>query len=313
MDDLPVHGALPEGETRGGVAERIVAAFRAAGVPEVYGFVNGVRVEEAPESGAALAAWTAAGYPLGNHGWAHENLNRVSAAEFEAEIVRNEATLERFGRGRDWRWFRYPFLAGRRRPRAARLRAGGARAARLPDRGRDHGLLGLAVERRVRALPGWRHSAGARVPERAYLDAVREATTRSRGLSRAVYGRDVPYVLLTHVSPFNARMMPRVLALYREEGFRFTTLAAAQADSVYARDTDPARPAGPTSLEARARGRGLPLPPRTDRRRCSTPPAGDRRAPPRCLTTRARGASRVGQSARSTGARRRAPARSRGR
>jgi hypothetical protein len=100
--------------------------------------------------------------------------------------------------------------------------------------------------------------------ERAYLDAVREGITRSRGMSRALYGRDVPYVLLTHVSPFNARLMPRVLALYRAEGFRFTTLAAAHADPVYRQDADPSRPAGPTSLEARARERGVPIPPRAD-------------------------------------------------
>jgi hypothetical protein len=55
-----------------------------------------------------------------------------------------------------------------------------------------------------------------------------------------------------------------VLALYRQEGFRFTTLEAAQRDSVYRRDTDPSQPAGATSLEARARERGLPVTPRVD-------------------------------------------------
>jgi len=67
------------------------------------------------------------------------------------------------------------------------------------------------------------------------------------------------------VGAFNARMMPRILALYRQEGFRFTTLEAAQRDSIYRRDMDPGLPAGPQSLEARARQRGLPIPPRTDR------------------------------------------------
>ena len=73
-------------------------------------------------------------------------------------------------------------------------------------------------------------------------------------------------MLLTHVGAFNARMMPRILELYRREGFRFTTLEAAQRDSIYRRDVDPSLPAGPPSLEARARERGLPIPPRTDRR-----------------------------------------------
>jgi peptidoglycan-N-acetylglucosamine deacetylase len=265
MDDLPVHGALPAGETRSDVAERIVAAFRAAGVPEVYGFVNGASVEREPETGAALTAWTAAGYPLGNHTWSHKNLNQVSAGEFEAEIVRNEATLQRFGPGRDWRWLRYPFLAEGDDPakrdsvRAALARRGYKIAAVTMDFSDWQWSDAYA-----RCRAGGSPQALASL-ESAYLDAVREAITRSRGMSRALYGRDVPYVLLTHISAFNARMMPRVLALYREQGFRFTTLAAAQADAVYGHDADPGRPAGPTSLEARARERGLSVPQRTDR------------------------------------------------
>lgn len=265
MDDLSVHGALPEGETRRSVAERIVAAFRAAGVPEVYGFVNGAYVEREPETGSALAAWTAAGYPLGNHTWAHKNLNQVSAEEFEAEIVRNEATLQRFGQGRDWRWFRYPFLAEGDDPakrdsvRAVLARRGYRIAAVTMDFSDWQWSDAYA-----RCRAGGNQEA-LEALESAYLEAVREGISRSRSMSHALYGRDIPYVLLTHISPFNARMMPRVLELYREEGFQFTTLAAAQRDPVYRQDTDPSQPAGPTSLEERAGERGLPIPQRTDR------------------------------------------------
>ena len=101
--------------------------------------------------------------------------------------------------------------------------------------------------------------------ELGFLDAVRESIDRSRSLARALYGRDVPYVLLTHVSPFNARMIPRVLGVYREAGSRFTTLANAERDSIYRADVEPGRPAGATSLESRARARGVPIPPRQDR------------------------------------------------
>ena len=265
MDDLPVHGPLPAGETRTSVAERILAAFRAAGVPEVYGFVNGAAAEREPGSDGALAAWSAAGYPLGNHTWSHPNLDQVSAAAFEAELARNEATLERFAPGRDWRWLRYPYLV----EGSARARRDSVRAA-LARRG--YRIAAVTMD-----YSDWqwndayaRCRAGGSAPalealELAYLANVREAAARARTVSRALYGRDVPYVLLTHVSPFNARMMPRVLAAYREAGFRFTTLAAAQADSIYREDMEPGRPAGPTSLEARARARGAPVPPRTDR------------------------------------------------
>ena len=48
MDDLPVHGVLPPGDTRTNVAQRILSAFKAAGVPEVYGFTNGFQLDREP-------------------------------------------------------------------------------------------------------------------------------------------------------------------------------------------------------------------------------------------------------------------------
>ena len=212
-----------------------------------------------------LSSWTAAGYPLGNHTWSHRNLNQASAQEFESEIVRNEETLRRFGGGELRRWLRYPYLAEgndaakRDSVRAALARRGYRIAAVTMDYSDWQWNEAYA---RCRA-PG--QESGLAALESAYLENVREAANRSRTLSRSLYGRDVPYVLLTHVGAFNARMMPRILQLYRQEGFRFTTLEAAQRDSIYARDMDPSQPAGATSLEARARQRGLPIPPRTDR------------------------------------------------
>ena len=265
MDDLPVHAVLPPGDTRTNVAQRILSAFKAAGVPEVYGFTNGFQLEREPGSDTVLSAWVAAGYPLGNHTWSHRNLDQVSVQEFEAEIVRNEETLRRFGGGELRRWLRYPYLvegsdsAKRDSVRAALARRGYRIAAVTMDYSDWQWNEAYA---RCRA-PG--KEAGLAALENAYLENVREAASRSRALSRALYGRDVPYVLLTHVGAFNARMMPRILDLYRREGFRFTTLEAAQRDSIYRRDMDPRLPAGPASLEARARQRGLPIPPRTDR------------------------------------------------
>jgi peptidoglycan/xylan/chitin deacetylase (PgdA/CDA1 family) len=264
MDDLPVHYGLPPGETRASVAEQILAAFKAAGVPEVYGFVNGYQLEREPESAAALTAWTKAGYPLSNHTWSHRNLTMISAEEFDAEIGRNEETLRRFGNGELHRWLRYPYLAEGNDPakrdsvRAAVARRGYRIAAVTMDYS-DYQWNDPYV--RCRA-PG-RESELAAL-EKAFLENVRETAKRSRALSHALYGRDVPYVLLTHIGTMEARMMPRVLEAYRQEGFRFVTLEAAQRDSIYRRDMDPSLPAGPTSLEARARQRGLPVPPRTN-------------------------------------------------
>lgn len=265
MDDLPVHGTLPPGETRLTVAQKILAAFRAAGVPEVYGFVNGYQLEREPGSEAALAAWTAAGYPLGNHTWSHQNLNRIGAGEFDTEVARDEETLRRFGGGELRRWLRYPYLAEGNDP----AKRDSARAV-LARRGYRIAAVTMDYsdwqwnDAFVRCLaPG--HEAELAALDTAYLANVRESADRSRTLAHALYGRDVPYVLLTHVGMMEARMMPRVLEVYRQAGFRFTSLEAAQRDSIYRRDMDPSLPAGLPSLEARAQQRGLPVPPRTNR------------------------------------------------
>ena len=49
FDDLPAHGPLPTGVTREDVTRKILAAFKDAKVPEVYGFVNAGKLDAHPE------------------------------------------------------------------------------------------------------------------------------------------------------------------------------------------------------------------------------------------------------------------------
>ena len=101
--------------------------------------------------------------------------------------------------------------------------------------------------------------------EQAYLQAARNEASRARTMSKALFGRDIPYVLLMHLGAFDARMMPRLLDLYRREGFRFVTLEKAQQDAFYRPDIDLSGPLSPDTLEAAMAARGLrPPPSRTD-------------------------------------------------
>ena len=111
FDDLPAHGPLPPGETRIQVANKVIKALKKAHVPPTYGFVNGIAVEQHPETGAVLAAWRAAGNPLGNHTWSHMNLNQHSLQQFEDDAQKNVPLLELQMTGADWKWFRFPYLA----------------------------------------------------------------------------------------------------------------------------------------------------------------------------------------------------------
>ena len=123
FDDLTAHASLPQGDTRVGVGERIIAALKAGGAPAI-GFVNGVQLEREPASAPVLDKWRAAGLTLGNHGWSHANLDQLSDAQFLSELEKNEPVLKARMGAADWRWFRYPFLAEAAAdpPRRARIR-----------------------------------------------------------------------------------------------------------------------------------------------------------------------------------------------
>ncbi|MBL8550188.1 MAG: polysaccharide deacetylase family protein [Hyphomonadaceae bacterium] len=261
FDDIPVHGPLPDGETRLGAIRSMAAALKEAGVGEAYGFVNAASIAREPELGDTLEAWRSAGYPLGNHGWSHLNLNEVSAEAYIGDIVRNEPPLRRRMRGKDWRWFRYPFLAegdeaGKRAAVRRTLAQRGYRIAAVTTSFDDYLWNGPYARCR-----GRNDEASVGELERLYLEAARESIRRDRDLAKRLYGRDIPYVALLHVGAFNARMLPRLLALYREHGFRFVPLAQASADPAYASDVSPASTPEPVGLGARLQARGVAAPP----------------------------------------------------
>lgn len=260
IDDLPVHGPLPEGATALEVNRQMIRAITDARVQGVTVFVNGHWTETNPETGAALQAWTDAGIPAANHGWSHKSLDAVSADAFKEEITRNESVLERFSGGRDWRWFRFPFLHEgvdpAKRTEIRNFLAG--RSYRIASVSMDFSDWKFTAPY-VRCKAAKNEAAIAEM-ERLYLAAVRDNIDYSRTLGRAVYGREIPQVLLMHVGAFSAHMMPKVIAEYRKAGFRFVSLAEAQADPAYAEDNDPRLPARPQYLSARAVAKGIPLP-----------------------------------------------------
>src|SRR5260370_6995204 len=59
-----------------------------------------------------LNAWLDAGHDLGNHTFSHRDLNAMSVADFEQDIIRGESPLPHIltARGKTLRYFRYPML-----------------------------------------------------------------------------------------------------------------------------------------------------------------------------------------------------------
>ncbi|MGU3392358.1 GDSL-type esterase/lipase family protein [Sphingomonas sp. M1A8_2b] len=234
FDDIPAHGPLAPGQTRVDVIRGITAALAAAHAP-AFGFMNaGFGLDTPADSAKAIAAWRAAGLPLGNHTYSHGDLAKVGATAFLADVVRNEAPLVRAAKGTDWHWFRYPFLSEGKTSaehdavRAA-LRARGYRIAAVTMSFDDY-----SWNPPYAAAAAKHDTAGITTLETSYLAAARSAALASRARAMSQVGHDIPYVLLMHVGSFDARMLPRLLDLYTSMGFRFVTLPQAEADPYYA-------------------------------------------------------------------------------
>lgn len=258
-DDLPAHSALPPGVTRVQVAADLLKASAEAKAP-AFGFINAVQNEREPDSAPVLKMWRDAGQPLGNHTWSHQNLASLTPEAFIAEIERNEPALKALMGEEDWRWLRYPFLsegdtAEKRLAVRSWLAANHYKIASVTLGFGDYAYN----EPYARCVAKGDQAAIAEL-ERRFLDGAAADADRARGMSQAVYGQDIPYVLLMHGGAFDARMAPRLFKLYQDKGFEFTTLAEAQKHPFYRTDTDPGLPPQPTTLDAALRAKGLPVP-----------------------------------------------------
>ncbi len=259
-DDLPAHSTLPPGETRVEIGRKIIAAMRDVHMPPAYGFMNGSFAEKEPLSVPMLQDWRDAGLPLGNHTWSHMSLNQRSVADWEADVLKNEPLLKSYMKDGDWHWLRFPNLAEgdtseKRQQARDFLQSHGYRIAGVTMSFADY----LYNDPYARCVAKNDTAAIAQL-EDAYLKAAETTIDYTRSMSKTLYGRDIPYVLLMHVGALDARMLPRLLQLYRNKGFTFVTLEKAEQDPFYKNDQFLSSDDTSDTLESAMRARNLQLP-----------------------------------------------------
>jgi peptidoglycan-N-acetylglucosamine deacetylase len=261
FDDLPTHGPLPPGMTRLEITQSILGTLAREKLTPVYGFINGGRGAEDSNSLPVLQAWRQAEQPLGNHTWAHLDLNTESPQAFGEEVLKNEVLLSSLMGERDWHWLRYPFLhegdtLGKRRAVRAWLLAHGYKIAEVSMDFEDY----LWNEPYARCVAN-NDEASIRRLHDSYLAVADQYYGVFRELSHLLYGRDVKYVLLMHVGAFDARMLPELLALYRAKGVKFISLPDAMSDPAYQDDPDIGEATGGTFLELMSQKKMMKFPP----------------------------------------------------
>jgi peptidoglycan-N-acetylglucosamine deacetylase len=249
FDDLPVHGPLPPGMTRLDVERSIVAALKQAHAPQVYGFINAKRLDEDPGTLQVLKEWKAAGFPLGNHTYSHPNLDQLSVEAYEKEIADNEPVLQQLMGNENWHWFRYPFLAEGDTPEKRRaiwdyLKQHGYRVAEVTLSFADYNYNDPYARCMAKG-----DTQSIELLKSIYLQAAANSLVVGQQEEQLAFGRPIPHVMLLHIGAFETVMLPRLLDLLRQKGFRLVTLPEAESDAAYSADSDLAAKYGGSPLQ----------------------------------------------------------------
>jgi peptidoglycan-N-acetylglucosamine deacetylase len=237
IDDLPVAqsgAAACEYERLTDLTRRLLEPIRAGHVP-VTAFVIGTNCTALTfeQRRAVLRQWQQAGAELGNHTWSHRNLDTMTLADYEADILRGDRELKRVLGVRRIRYFRWPMLhAGEdtatKEGLERFLREQGYREAPVTFDNSDW-MFAYVYAAALRA-GDTALAERARLAYIPYMESVVEFFER-RGA--AVVGREFPQILLMHANALNARMLPDLLAMFRKRGYRFVSLAKALRDPAY--------------------------------------------------------------------------------
>ena len=263
FDDLPAGSVLhPDAVGMREILQPIVDSCVARRIP-VIGFVNEnklyVEGKLVPARRQLLAVWLEAGLELGNHSYSHPDLHHMPTDEYLDDVARGEAVTRSLLalRGEELGWFRHPFLHTGRSFEAKRVverflaKRGVAVAPVTVDN--DDYLFAAAWDRAAE-----RGDAVTQTRlEAAYVPYMVDKVAYYEAQSRALFGREIPQVLLLHANSINARRFAALADALAERGYRFVPLAEAVADPAYDSLDEYVGPAGISWLHRWALTRGV--------------------------------------------------------
>ncbi len=209
-------------------------------------FVTLANGADRPEGLALAKAWGAAGHAIGNHTVTHLDLNSKTTTlkQYEDEISVCDHVIHSLPGFQPW--FRFTFLREGDTPEKrdgmkAFLKTRGLRNAYVSLDTSDW-RLDAALEHVLNEHP---HADLA--PFRAiYLAHLRQRAEAYRDLSRRLFGRDIPQVMLLHHSLINALFLEDAIQQFLAMGWTIIDPGTAYQDFAYT--LDPQRPSPGQSL-----------------------------------------------------------------
>ena len=240
FDDLPVVCRCEDDSSRQELTDRLLATFKKFRRP-ILGVVNEQKLETNggpdPLKVSLLQKWLDAGYELGNHGYAHQNINDISMQEYQQEILKGERITRTLSikAGIPFRFFRHPYLSAGdnlnvRKSLDTFLLKHNYQVAPNTITYQDYTFSG-AYETALKNGD----TALVRQIREAYLPYTLSRWEAAEQQSRDLFGREIKQILMVHANKLNADVFADVLVMMQDRGYNFISIDEAMQDPVYAR------------------------------------------------------------------------------
>ena len=240
FDDLPVVCRCPDDASRRYITTQLISTFRKFNMP-VLGVVNEQKLETDgvpdPLKIDLLNLWLEAGFELGNHGYAHRNINDIPMEEYQLEILKGEKITRHLARkaGLPYRFFRHPYLSAGdnleiRRQLDDFLAQHKYTIAPNTITYQDYTFSG-AYEI---ALAKGDTTLANRIRE-AYLKYTLERWIAAEQQANDLFAKDIRHILMVHANRLNADAFGDVAKMMMDRGYTFISIDEALRDPVYAR------------------------------------------------------------------------------
>lgn len=238
-DDLPVVGyGITDTTFQEQLTDRLVSALVKNRIPAI-GFVNERKMYNMgkvnPVQVELLKAWLDNALDLGNHTFSHPDYNTVTYREFTQDVLRGEILTRKLlqGKGKPLKYFRHPFLhVGDTKAKAdsldAFLKEHQYTVAPVTIDNEDY-LFALAYHR-ANAKKDTVLMRQIGTDFLSYIDAKVKYYERQ---SVALFGREIPQILLLHASPLNSDYADPLATMFRKNGYAFVTMDKALEDDAY--------------------------------------------------------------------------------
>lgn len=231
IDDLPFVG-----EYRNFHLNMMMETMLKEGIPAT-GFIIANEVRN--DNWEMLQKFREAGFDLGNHTFSHANLNRLSVAEYMQEINKADKLLKPVLTKP--KYFRYPYLAmsngAKRNDILCYLKSKHYTVAPITIDSKD-----FIFNQRLLAVPELKRRDYLKELKPFYLDFIWQQTLKAEEHNQYHHNPEQTQILLIHANLLNAYVLPDIINLYKEQGYKFVTLRKALKNDKLAMNCKPQQP-----------------------------------------------------------------------